>query len=179
MHDARGGAAADQEGRLHGILRIAEGEERRRECQVCLAGALCRRCLLTCFALYRKGSPPTIKVAIKNVGKRQVTLVSGKLARLGTPLIIRSLTETHARLRSRAVGPFPFGRLCRGAQAQERELDLECVLIASCCEQPVDGESLHRCSPTDRGVGEERTGEQGRDHVPRCARRACVLAWLC
>lgn len=27
----------------------------------------------------RKGSPPVIKVAIKNVGKRQVTLVSGSL----------------------------------------------------------------------------------------------------
>jgi hypothetical protein len=27
--------------------------------------------------LCRKGSPPTIKVAIKNVGKRQVTLISG------------------------------------------------------------------------------------------------------
>lgn len=41
------------------------------------AGGVVGELLTHWVVVRRKGSPPVIKVAIKNVGKRQVTLVSG------------------------------------------------------------------------------------------------------
>lgn len=65
------------------LRRGKNGEESVK----CVQMSLLRQArLLTCLVACRKGSPPMIKVAIKNVGKRQVTLVSGASSNLEVSL---------------------------------------------------------------------------------------------
>jgi hypothetical protein len=121
--------------------------------------------LIAFFLASRKGSPPVIKIAIKNVGKRQVTLVSGTSL---SSFSCHHMADTWLQSTGHeAWDLFTSEDFAEDLKHRSASSTASTFARSSPSSLRPYADLCSDDSPTPCRISEERSDAQSRDHVPR------------